>query len=143
MVLALELAETAFKENEVPVGAVVVDDGMIIGKGFNRVINTNSVSSHAEIIAINNASQTINNYRLKGCDIYVTLEPCHMCAKAIVDARIKNLFFAASEPKTGSIISIDNFLDKKFLNHKVHYEHGILHQKSSKLLRNFFASKRK
>ena len=115
---------------------------MIIGKGFNQVISTNSVSSHAEIIAINNASQAINNYRLNECEIYVTLEPCHMCAKAIVDARIKNLYFAAPEPKTGSIISVDNFLDKKFLNHKVHYENGILQQKSAELLRNFFASKR-
>jgi len=142
MALAIELAETAFKENEVPVGAIIVKDGMIIGKGFNQVISTNSVSSHAEIIAINNASQAINNYRLNECEIYVTLEPCHMCAKAIVDARIKNLYFAAPEPKTGSIISVDNFLDKKFLNHKVHYENGILQQKSAELLRNFFASKR-
>ena len=142
MALAMELAEIAFKENEVPVGAVIVQDGMVIGTGFNQVIKKNSVSSHAEIIAINSASQTINNYRLNECEIYVTLEPCHMCAKAIVDARLKNLYFAAPEPKTGSIISIDNFLDKKFLNHKVHYEHGILQHKSSKLLRNFFASKR-
>ena len=142
MALAMELAEIAFKENEVPVGAIIVKDGIVIGTGFNQVIKTNSVSSHAEIIAINSASQTINNYRLNECEIYVTLEPCHMCAKAIVDARLKNLYFAAPEPKTGSIISIDNFLDKKFLNHKVHYEHGMLQQKSSKLLRNFFASKR-
>ena len=142
MVLALELAETAFKENEVPVGAVVVDDGMIIGKGFNRVINTNSVSSHAEIIAINNASQTINNYRLKGCDIYVTLEPCHMCAKAIVDARINQIIFAAAEPKTGSIISIDNLYDRQTFNHKVLYRHGLLEQESSDLLKDFFKSKR-
>jgi tRNA(adenine34) deaminase len=142
MASAIELAETAFKENEVPVGAIIVKDGMIIGKGFNQVISTNSVSSHAEIIAINNASQNIKNYRLNECEIYVTLEPCHMCAKAIVDARIKNLYFAAPEPKTGSIISVDNFLDKKFLNHKVHYENGILEKKSAELLRNFFTSKR-
>ena len=142
MTIAMEFAETAFKENEVPVGAIVVKRGTIIGSGFNQVISTNSVSSHAEIIAINNASQTINNYRLKECDIYVTLEPCHMCAKAIVDARIKNLYFAAPEPKTGAIISVDNFLEKKFLNHRVHYEHGILCEESAELLRSFFASKR-
>jgi tRNA(adenine34) deaminase len=142
MAVAIELAETAYKENEVPVGAIVVKSGIVIGRGFNQVVRKNSVSSHAEIIAINNAGKTMNNYRLNECDIYVTLEPCHMCAKAIVDARLKNLYFAAPEPKTGSIISIDNFLDKKFLNHKVHYEHGILQHKSSKLLRNFFASKR-
>jgi tRNA(adenine34) deaminase len=142
MAAAIELAKTAYKENEVPVGAIVVKNGMIIGRGFNQVISTNSVSSHAEIIAINNASQTNDNYRLKECDIYVTLEPCHMCAKAIVDARIQNLYFAAPEPKTGSIISIDNFLEKNFLNHQVHYEHGIFQEESAKLLRSFFASKR-
>ena len=142
MSVAMKLAETAYKENEVPVGAIVVKSGMVIGRGFNQVISTNSVSSHAEIIAINNASQTINNYRLKECDIYVTLEPCHMCAKAIVDARIRSLYFAAPEPKTGAIISVDNFLDKKFLNHHVHYEHGILQHDSTNLLRSFFASKR-
>jgi len=142
MAIAMDLANTAFQENEVPVGAVVVKDGKIIGKGFNQVITTNSVSSHAEILAINNASQTINNYRLKGCEIYVTLEPCHMCAKAIVDARIKNLYFATPEPKTGSIISVDNFLEKKFLNHRVNYEYGILRQESVELLKSFFASKR-
>jgi tRNA(adenine34) deaminase len=81
MAAALELAETAYKENEVPVGAIIVKSGMVIGRGFNQVIRRNSVSSHAEIIAINNASKTINNYRLNECDIYVTLEPCHMCAK--------------------------------------------------------------
>ena len=142
MAVAVELAKTAYKENEVPVGAIVVKSGMVIGRGFNQVITTNSVSSHAEIIAINNASQTINNYRLKECDIYVTLEPCHMCAKAIVDARIQNLYFATPEPKTGSIISVDNFLDKNFLNHRVHYEHGILEEESSQMLKSFFASKR-
>lgn len=142
MALAMELAEIAFKENEVPVGAIIVKDGIVIGTGFNQVIKTNSVSSHAEIIAINSASQAINNYRLNECEIYVTLEPCHMCAKAIVDARLKNLYFAAPEPKTGSIISIDNFLDKQFLNHKVHYEYGALQQESSELLRNFFVSRR-
>ncbi len=142
MAIAMDLANTAFQENEVPVGAVVVKDGKIIGKGFNQVVSTNSVSSHAEILAINNASQTIKNYRLKGCEIYVTLEPCHMCAKAIVDARIKNLYFAAPEPKTGSIISVDNFLEKKYLNHRVNYEYGILRQESVELLKSFFVSKR-
>ena len=142
MAAALELAETAYKENEVPVGAIIVKSGMVIGRGFNQVIRKNSVSSHAEIIAINNASKTINNYRLNECDIYVTLEPCHMCAKAIVDARIQNLYFAAPEPKTGSIISVDNFLDKKFLNHRVDYDHGILQNESAELLKSFFASKR-
>ena len=110
--------------------------------GFNQVIEKNSVSSHAEINAINQASQFINNYRLNGCDLYVTLEPCHMCAKAIVDARINSLYFGANEPKTGSIESIDQFLDRDDLNHKVLYSGGHMKEQSSKLLKKFFYSKR-
>ena len=142
MAEAMKMAKHAYDNDEVPVGAIIVQNEKIIGRGFNQVITKNSVSSHAEINAINYASQYLENYRLKDCDIYVTLEPCHMCAKAIVDARIKNLYFAAPEPKTGAIISVDNFLEKKFLNHRVHYEHGILCEESAELLRSFFASKR-
>ena len=137
------LAKVAFENNEVPVGAIIVNNGKIIGRGFNQVIAENSISSHAEINAINQASKHIKNYRLKGCDIYVTLEPCHMCAKAIVDARIDSLYFGAYEPKTGAIESIDQFLDKDHLNHKVLYSGGHLHEQSSGLLRKFFKSKRK
>ena len=140
---ALSMAEVAFQNDEVPVGAVIVKDGKIIGKGFNQVIEKNSVSSHAEINAINDASQTIQNYRLINCDIYVTLEPCHMCAKAIVDARIKNLYFGLLEPKTGAIVSVDNFLKHEYLNHKVSYDYGLMRAESSDLLRNFFQLKRK
>ena len=141
MAIAMDLANTAFQENEVPVGAVVVKDGKIIGKGFNQVVSTNSVSSHAEILAINNASQTINNYRLKGCEIYVTLEPCHMCAKALIDARLSRLVYSSFEPKTGAIHSIDHIFDKPF-NHKIDYQHGLLKEESSIILKNFFKSKR-
>ena len=109
---ALLMAELAYQKNEVPVGAVITKDDQIIGTGFNQVIANNSVISHAEINAINNASQNIQNYRLKGCSIFVTLEPCHMCAKAIVDARIDSLYFSAKEPKTGAVESIDQFLDR-------------------------------
>ena len=139
---AIDLAHRAASENEVPVGAVLVDGDKIVGKGYNKVIQSNDVSAHAEINAIRDASNKIGNYRLNGLKMYLTLEPCHMCAKAIIDARIQNLYFAAPEPKTGSIISVDNFLDKNFLNHRVHYEHGILRQESAELLRSFFASKR-
>ena len=139
---ALNQAIVARKLNEVPVGAVIVSDSRIISFGYNQNIQTNSVINHAEIVAINNASKFLKNYRLVNCDIYVTLEPCHMCAKAIVDARIKNLYFACPEPKMGSVISVDNFLDNSFLNHKVHYEHGILEKESSQMLKSFFASKR-
>ena len=139
---AFSMAEVAFQNNEVPVGAVIVKDDKIIGNGFNQVIEKNSVSSHAEINAINHASQTIQNYRLINCDIYVTLEPCHMCAKALVDARVKNLFFGALEPKTGAIVSIDNFLDAPHLNHKIKYSSGHLGEESANLLKKFFRQKR-
>ena len=124
------------------VGAVIVKDGNIIGKGRNSVISNNDVSSHAEINAIRSASQNIGNYRLNGCSMFVTLEPCHMCAKAIVDARLKSLIFSAKEPKTGSILSIDSFLDNPALNHKVEYKFGLLEKESSDLLKDFFISKR-
>ena len=139
---ALKQAHISNTIDEVPVGAVIVFFSKIIAVGYNQNIKTNSAINHAEIVAINNASRFLKNYRLVNCDLYVTLEPCHMCAKAIVDARIRNLYFATPEPKTGSIISVDNFLDKTFLNHHVHYEHGILQQESAQLLRSFFASKR-
>ena len=143
MVEAMNMAKLAFNNDEVPVGAIVVNNGEIIGRGFNQVITKKSVSSHAEINAINQASQYMKNYRLKGCDIYVTLEPCHMCAKAIIDARIKSLYFGAYEPKTGAIESIDQFLFRDHLNHKVLFSGGHMREQSSDLLRKFFQSKRK
>ena len=136
------MAKLAFNNDEVPVGAIVVNNEKIIGRGFNQVIAKNSVSSHAEINAINEASQFIKNYRLKGCDIFVTLEPCHMCAKAIVDARIDTLYFGANEPKTGAIESIDQFLDRDDLNHQVLFSGGHMQEQSSNLLKKFFQSKR-
>ena len=143
MIEAMNMAKLAFDNDEVPVGAIVVNNGEIIGRGFNQVITKNSVSSHAEINAINQASQYMKNYRLNGCDIYVTLEPCHMCAKAIIDARIKSLYFGAHELKTGAIESIDQFLYKDHLNHKVLSSGGHLQEQSSDMLRKFFQSKRK
>ena len=143
MHLALEQALIAYKLNEVPVGAIVVKNHRVVGKGYNQVISDLSVASHAEINAINDASKNLKNYRLLDCDIYVTLEPCHMCAKAILDARIKNLYFATLEPKTGAIVSIDNFFKNEYLNHKVSYDYGLLKEESSELLINFFQSKRK
>ena len=140
---ALSMAEIAFEADEVPVGAIVVKDGIVIGTGFNKVITNSSVSSHAEILAINNASKILKNYRLNNCEIYVTLEPCHMCAKAIVDSRIDYLYFGANEPKTGAIESIDQFLDRDHLNHKVLFSGGHMQEQSSDLLRKFFQSKRK
>lgn len=142
MTEAMKMARLAFENDEVPVGAIIVKSGQIIGRGCNQVIEKNSISSHAEINAINQASQFIKNYRLKGCEIYVTLEPCHMCAKAIVDARIDTLFFSSNEPKTGAIESIDKFLERDDLNHKVIFSGGHMHEQSSRLLKKFFQSKR-
>ena len=139
---AINLAKIAFKKDEVPVGAIIVKDGEVIGRGFNQVISKNSVSSHAEINAINDASNTLGNYRLNNCDMYVTLEPCHMCAKAIVDARISHVYFAAREPKTGALESIDKFFDKNYLNHQVNFTGGHLEKESSKLLKKFFILRR-
>ena len=139
---AIELAKESFDDGEVPVGAVIVQNETIIGEGKNKVIFENDVTSHAEINAIRAASKKIKNYRLNDCSMYVTLEPCHMCAKAAVDARMSSIIFAASEPKTGSIISIDNFFDKKELNHNPAYQHGLLKDESSKLLKDFFRLRR-
>jgi tRNA(adenine34) deaminase len=140
---AMSMARFAFENDEVPVGAIIVNNGEIIGRGFNQVIKKNSVSAHAEINAINQASQFLNNYRLNNCDIFVTLEPCHMCAKAIVDARLGSLYFGASEPKTGAVESIDRFLDRKDINHRVIFSGGHMKKQSSELLKKFFQSKRK
>ena len=142
MMHAINLAKIAFQKSEVPVGAIIVKNGEIIGEGFNQVISTNSVASHAEINAINDASETLKNYRLNDCDLYVTLEPCHMCAKAIVDARMNHVYFAAREPKTGALESIDKFFDKSHLNHTVNFSGGYLEGESSKLLKEFFYSRR-
>jgi tRNA(adenine34) deaminase len=142
MIEAINMAKVAFANNEVPVGAIVVHNGEIIGRGFNQVIKKNSVSSHAEINAINQASKFLKNYRLNGCDMYVTLEPCHMCAKAIVDARINFLYFGANEPKTGAIESIDQFLDREDINHNLGFSGGHMKNESSELLRKFFKFKR-
>jgi|TARA_B110000003_G_scaffold214374_1_gene213528 tRNA(adenine34) deaminase len=142
MRLALKEAQKAYDLDEVPVGAIIVQGSKVISASFNQVISHNAVTSHAEINAIILASRKLGNYRLIDCDIYVTLEPCHMCAKAIVDARVKNLFFGASEPKTGAIVSIDHFLDAPHLNHKINYSSGYLEEESANLLKQFFQDKR-
>jgi tRNA(adenine34) deaminase len=142
MSLAILEAEKAFDSNEVPVGAIIVQEDNIIGKGRNRVIANQNVTSHAEIEAIIDASKKVQNYRLNNSTIYVSLEPCHMCVKAIIDARIDEIVFAAPEPKTGSIISIDNMLDRISFNHKVSYRHGLMREESSKLLKDFFINRR-
>ena len=142
MRMALNEAQISFDHNEVPVGAIIVKDNEVIGSGRNQVIKNNNVASHAEINAIISASKNINNYRLNNTKMYVTLEPCHMCAKAIIDARIKRLIFATEEPKHGSIVSVDNFFDKSYLNHSTTYESGLLKEESALLLKSFFKERR-
>ena len=128
--------------DEVPVGAVITQHSRIIGSGFNQNIAMHSVTAHAEINAINEASNFIKNYRLIDCDMYVTLEPCHMCAKAIVDARIRGLYFGAYEPKSGAIESIDKFYERDDLNHKVYSSGGHMEEQCALLLKDFFQLKR-
>jgi len=138
MRLALEQAETAFLEGEVPVGAVVVRDNRVIGRGYNRVERLKDPTAHAEMIAITAASSYTDSKWLIDCSLYVTLEPCSMCAGAIVLARIKNLIIGALDPKTGACGSVINIVNDKRFNHKVNLITGILEKESSSLLENFF-----
>ena len=143
MIAAFEQARNASLLDEVPVGCIIALNDRIISVGSNKCISKSSPIRHAEIEAIEAACTILNNYRLPDTSIYVTLEPCHMCCMAIVNARIENLYFGAKEPKTGAVVSVDNFLDKKFLNHKVNYSGGYMERESSKLLKDFFATRRK
>ena len=122
MLQALKEAKKAYKKSEVPVGAIVVKDNKIISKGYNSNITTNDPSAHAEIVAIKRAAQKLKNYRLNNCEMYVTLEPCPMCAGAMVHARIKKLFYATEEPKFGSCKSVFNIINNKKLNHRIEVE---------------------
>lgn len=137
MVLALKEAEKAFKKNEVPVGCVIVKDDKVIARAHNLRQTKKSVLGHAEILAIEKASKKLNSWILEDCTIYVTLEPCPMCAGTILQSRIKKLVFAANEPKFGACGSVINLFEKKF-NHEVEVIPNVLQEESSKLLKNFF-----
>lgn len=140
---ALALAKQAATVNEVPVGAVIVSGGQIIGSGFNQPISSNDPCAHAEIIALRAAAQRLQNYRLVGATMYVTLEPCMMCAGAMVHARIARLVYGATDPKTGAIVSQARMLDQPFLNHRVTYEGGLLADACGAVLKDFFQDRRK
>lgn len=142
MRLAFHQAKLASENDEVPVGAVIVKNNEVISYGHNQCEEIQSPSRHAEIVAIESACNFLGNYRLTDCSMYVTLEPCHMCAMAIIHARIKNVFYGAKEPKFGAIESVDTFFEKDFLNHKVSYSGGYLEQECSELLKSFFLLKR-
>ena len=139
---ALALAHQAFLSQEVPIGAVVVSNRNIIGRGFNQTLSKGSVLAHAEIIAIEDACKNIRNHRLVDTMLFSTIEPCHMCAKAIIDARISHIIFGAREPKSGSIVSVDNFLDRSFHNHSVSFEEGILKDECKEIMQRFFKARR-
>jgi len=141
---ALEEAKKALAEDEIPVGAVIVDSqGKIIGKGRNQMLKLNDPTAHAEILAIKEACKNLGNYRLIGCKIYVTLEPCPMCAYALVLARVEELIFATRDEKTGACGSIYNIVQNPKLNHQIKVKDGLLKDEAKTLLKNFFKSKRK
>src|SRR4051812_49093112 len=139
---ALELAREAEAAGEVPVGAVIVKDGAIIAEGWNRPISTHDPSAHAEMIAMRAAASTLQNYRLLDTTLYVTLEPCAMCAGAMVHARVKRLVFAASDPRAGAAGSIFNIVQHPSLNHRVECEAGLMGEECGTMLRAFFQGRR-
>ena len=142
MCAALELANQAQAAGEVPVGAVVVQDGVIIGRGFNAPISRHDPSAHAEMLALRDAAQRLGNYRLVGCELFVTLEPCLMCAGAIMHARIARVVYGASDPKTGACGSVLNMFAEPRLNHHAEVTGGVLAEECGTMLSQFFALRR-
>ena len=139
---ALMLARQAAESGEVPVGAVVVRDGRVIGRGYNRPVSKSDPTAHAEIVALREAGAATGNYRLAGCTLYVTIEPCAMCAGAIMHARIGRLVYGAADPKAGACGSVvDLFADDR-LNHHATVAGGVLAEAAGKLLQDFFAARR-
>ena len=139
---ALSLARIAAKKGEVPVGAVVVYQGAIIGAGANSTITSNDPTAHAEVLALRAAALQLNNYRLTGCEVYSTLEPCAMCAGALLHARISRLIYAAPDPKAGAAGSVLSVLNHPQLNHQMQIESGLLAAESTALLQDFFRARR-
>jgi len=142
MLAALDLASEGRALGEVPVGAVVVKDGEIIGRGYNAPLALNDPTAHAEVCALRDAAARLGNYRLVDCSLYVTLEPCSMCAGAIMHARIRRLVYGASDPKAGACGSIIDLFSERRLNHHAEIARGVLAGESAQLLREFFAAKR-
>ena len=140
---ALKEAKKAYDKLEVPVGAVIVKDGKIIARAHNLKETKFDTTKHAEILAIQKASKKLNSWRLLDCEMYVTLEPCSMCAGALINSRIKKVYIGTSDEKTGAVGSVFNLLDDYTFNHKVEYEKGILQDDCEKLLKDFFKELRK
>ncbi len=139
---AIVLAREAASCGEVPVGALVVHNGVIVGRGFNQTILRHDPSAHAEIVALRDAANRLGNYRLPGCELYVTLEPCAMCCGAIMHARIARVVFGASDPKTGAAGSVIDLFAETRLNHHATVEAGVLGEACGRLLSDFFAARR-
>ena len=140
---ALMLAERSREEGEVPVGALIVKDDELIAEGWNRPIDTHDATAHAEIMAIREAGRVLNNYRLPDTRIYVTLEPCTMCAGAIIHARIGQLFFGAPDPRTGTAGSAIDLFSQTYHNHQVNVTGGIMQDECGEILKSFFKARRK
>jgi tRNA(adenine34) deaminase len=139
---ALREAQRAEALGEVPIGAVVVCDGRIIGRGCNRPITENDPTAHAEILALREAGRALRNYRLENCDLFVTIEPCAMCAGAITHARIGRLVYGAEDPKAGGVTSVVGVLNHEGLNHQVQVTPGVLAGRSREMLQAFFRERR-
>lgn len=142
MKMALEEAEAAYRRGEVPVGAVLVREGIVLARGHNSPIVRNDPSAHAEMLVLRQAAEIIGNYRLSGTELYVTLEPCVMCAGAIVHARVERVVFGARDPKYGAVFSLYNILTDKRLNHQVKITEGILKEECGEIISRFFREKR-
>jgi tRNA(adenine34) deaminase len=139
---ALRCAQRALEIGEVPVGAVVVRDGQIVGRGWNRNIVDRDPAAHAEIIALREAGATVGNHRLGDCDLFVTIEPCAMCAGAMVHARIRRLVYGSEDPKAGAVGSVMQVLNHPQMNHKVEVRSGVLAGRSAEVLQEFFRKRR-
>ncbi len=142
MRLALDQARNAWALGEVPVGAVVVKDGEVIATGFNQPIGTHDPTAHAEVMALRAAATLLGNYRLPGCVLYVTLEPCAMCSGAMMHARLAQVVYGAADPKTGVCGSVLNLFEQEKLNHHTELVGGVLEEECSALLKAFFAERR-
>ena len=142
MSLALEQAVKAEKEGEVPVGAILVKDGLVVARAHNQPISTNDPTAHAEIQLLRAAGEELNNYRLTGTSLYVTLEPCAMCLGAMMHARVERIVYGAHDPKTGVCGSSENLMGANCFNHKIDLVSGVLENESKQLLKKFFISRR-
>lgn len=139
---ALVEARRAWAEGEVPVGAVVVKDGVVIARGYNQPIGRHDPTAHAEIVAMRAAAEALGNYRLPGCELYVTLEPCVMCSGAMMHARLARVVYGATDPKTGACGSVVNVFENEQLNHHAEVEGGLLAGDCGQVLKDFFAERR-